>query len=51
MLLIAFGLISSTLGLRLRHGENSWALAVTGAFALLLLAACAVILDKEFAAN
>lgn len=48
LLLIAFGLAISVVGLSLWHGENSWALAVMGAFALALLTACAVTLGGEF---
>lgn len=48
LLLIAFGLISSVVGLSLWHGEDSWALAVMGAFALALLVACVVTLGNEF---
>lgn len=47
LLLIALGLISSVVGLSLWHGEDSWALAVMGAFALALLVACAVTLGGE----
>lgn len=48
LLLIASSIICAAAGLMIWHGENSWALAVMGAFAFALLVACFMTLGTDF---
>lgn len=48
LLLIFFAMVGAVLGLSFWHEKSRWVLVVMGAFAVTLLAACVVILGKDF---